>query len=623
MRSLQPVRIAALFCLTSFGVLSTASLTAPAPPTATKRVLLLHEGAVGFSPIRERFGSSFIRAVRSAESARIEVYEETFETSRFPGPEQFRLARDFLTNKYAGQKIDVIVTMGVPPLALARQTRERIGNPAIVATLSPTGQIDGNDNVTGLQGGFFINGTIDLALTLQPDTQSVIVIDGSLEDDRDLRAEVERQVKARTRPVGLVYLQDLPLSDVVSRVAAAPEHSVVLFIKQNMRTRSQPMSPFDTLAEVVRASRVPVFSQVEEYVGLGILGGYVWDFEVDAGRMAEMAVRLATGASVRDVPSGRNTYKTLLDWRQLQRWRISESRLPAEAIVLFRQQSFFEQYRRYVVGGMIVFVAQLALIVGLLVERAWRLRAEAEAQRTRDNLAHFTRVSAMGELAASLAHELNQPLTAILTNAQAASRLLAAPTQLTPQLKEILQDIVDDDKRATAVIGRMRELVSKHVTERGPVDMNEIIHSVMKLVASDAAFREVSIDLELATARLTVEGDRVQLQQVILNLVLNALEATSASDRSPRRAIISTSTSDSHSVHVAVRDNGPGLSEGNETQVFEPFFTTKGSGMGMGLSIARSIIESHGGKIWARNGSDTGAEFHFTIPRLATAPSGD
>jgi PAS domain S-box-containing protein len=379
-RSLKSVRIAALVSLLSLGLASKAGLAAPTPTSVPKRVMLLHEGVVGFSPVRDRFDAAFIRAIRSAPSAQIEVYEETFETVRFPAPEQFPLVRDFLTSKYAGRKIDVIVTLGIGPLALARQAREMLGNPAIVATLPPTGRIDRTDNVTGLQGGIFINATIDLALTLQPDTRSVLVVDGGFEGNEDLRGEVERQIKARSHHVDLAYLKDLPMNDVVSRVATAPDHSIVLFIKQNIRTRTQPLAPFDALAEVVSASRVPVFSQMEEYVGLGIVGGYVWDFEVDARRMAEMAVQLAAGASARDVPSGRNTYKTVLDWRQLQRWGIPPSRVPAGSVVLFRPQSFFELYRRYVLGGAFVFSVQFALIIALLVQRGRRRRAEEESR---------------------------------------------------------------------------------------------------------------------------------------------------------------------------------------------------------------------------------------------------
>lgn len=279
----------------------------------------------------------------------------------------------------------------------------------------------------------------------------------------------------------------------------------------------------------------------------------------------------------------------------------------------------FEAYRPYIVAGVAVLLAQTILIVGLLAERAWRRRAEREAQRTREDLAHLTRVSAMGELAASLAHELNQPLTGILCNARAAMHLLAAGNPPLSEVRQILQDIVDDDKRASEVIGRIRDLVKKRETDRAEVDVNEVVHSMVKLVTGDSIMCQVSLGTELAPARLIVEGDRVQLQQVVLNLLLNAIEATSASDRFPREIVIGTVAADRDLVHVSVRDNGAGLRVGTEARVFEPFFTTKESGMGMGLSIARSIVESHGGAIWAEPGAGHGALFHFTLPRLAAA----
>jgi signal transduction histidine kinase len=365
-----PIARVAGSCLVILAPVCVAAQT-PAP----KGVLVLHQ-ATGGARVRAQFDEAFLKAVESADAGPIEVYFETFETSRFPGPEQFRVVRDFLTNKYADLHIDVIVAEGSHSLTLARQTRERLGNRPIVAMVAAAGQIDIDDNITGLQGGFFINGTIDLALALRPDTESVVVIDGSLDHNGDMRAEVERQVKARSRPVGLVYLHDLPLTDVVSRGAAAPKHSIVLFIRQHMRTASESVSTIEALEQVVSVSPVPVFGHMEPWVGLGIIGGYTWNAEADSRRLAEMAVRIATGASVRDVPSGRNTYRTVLDWRQLQRWHVPESRLPAGSIVLFRQPSFFDQYRRYVVFGLLIFTVQLALI-GLLAQRIGRRRAEA------------------------------------------------------------------------------------------------------------------------------------------------------------------------------------------------------------------------------------------------------
>ena len=245
-----------------------------------------------------------------------------------------------------------------------------------------------------------------------------------------------------------------------------------------------------------------------------------------------------------------------------------------------------------------------------------RKRAELEAQRTRQELAHVTRVSAMGELTASLAHELNQPLTGILTNAQAARRLLDAPTPDIAELRAILRDIVDDDRRAADVIQRMRDLLRKGESEMQRLDLGRLVRGVLKLLGSDAVIRDVTVALDLDTHPTIVTGDRVQLEQVLLNLVVNAMEAVSERGGSDRTVIVRTRNVEGQGVEVSVEDSGPGLRRGTQHLVFEPFYTTKNTGMGMGLAIARSIIDAHGGKIWAENNA-RGATFVFQLPRAS------
>ena len=243
-----------------------------------------------------------------------------------------------------------------------------------------------------------------------------------------------------------------------------------------------------------------------------------------------------------------------------------------------------------------------------------RKHAEMEAQRSRQELAHFTRVSTMGELTASLAHELNQPLTGILANAQAAQRFLDARPPDLGEVRAILSDIVDDDKRAGEVIQRLREFLRKGEAELSLLDINVLVRDVVKLVTSDALIRNITIRLDLVAEAPTVSADRVQLQQLVLNLLLNAMEAMTESDREHRLVVVHTRLTEAPAVHVEIEDAGSGLRSGTEDLVFEPFYTTKHSGMGMGLSIARSIVEGHGGAIWAVNNTSRGATFHFTVP---------
>ena len=249
-----------------------------------------------------------------------------------------------------------------------------------------------------------------------------------------------------------------------------------------------------------------------------------------------------------------------------------------------------------------------------------RKRAEIEAQRTRQELAHSARVSTMGELTASLAHELNQPLAGIMSNAQAAKRFIDATPPDYSEIGAILADIVNDDKRAADVIHRMRELLVKGESKIERVDLNGVAQDVLKLISSDVIIRNVKVVAELAPRPLIILGDRVQLQQLFLNLLLNAMEAMGDGSAGERTVTVLTRAID-RSAEVLVADTGPGVAPGTESIMFEPFYTTKRSGMGMGLSIARSIVRAHGGEISARNGAGRGATFQFVLPLTpATVP---
>lgn len=243
-----------------------------------------------------------------------------------------------------------------------------------------------------------------------------------------------------------------------------------------------------------------------------------------------------------------------------------------------------------------------------------RKRAELDAQRSRHELAHCTRISTMGQLTASIAHELNQPLTGILTNARAGLRFLDAVPPDLGEVREILHDIADDDKRAGEVIQRLRALLRKEEPERVLLDLNDIVRDVVRLLSSDAIIRNVIVAMDLASQPILLPGDRVELQQVVLNLLLNAMEAMAEIDEGDQTITITTACPSPETAHVAIRDNGPGLRPGFDELIFEPFFTTKTTGMGMGLAIARSIVEWHGGVIWATNHPRGGAVVHVSLP---------
>jgi C4-dicarboxylate-specific signal transduction histidine kinase len=229
-------------------------------------------------------------------------------------------------------------------------------------------------------------------------------------------------------------------------------------------------------------------------------------------------------------------------------------------------------------------------------------------------LAHANRVATMGQLAASIAHEVNQPIAATFTNAQAAPRWLGTQPPDLEEVRQALGRIGKDTNRAGDVIGRVRDLIKKAPPPKDSLDINKTIRDVIVLTCGEAVKNGVSAQTQFAEGLPLIQGDRIQLQQVILNLIINAIEAMSRVGEGSRRLLISTEKDGQDGVLVAVQDSGPGLTPANHEQLFEAFYTTKPSGLGMGLSICRSIIEAHGGRFWATANVPRGAVFQFTVP---------
>ena len=256
-------------------------------------------------------------------------------------------------------------------------------------------------------------------------------------------------------------------------------------------------------------------------------------------------------------------------------------------------------------------------VLASIIDISERKQAELDAARQRNELAHLSRVTMLGELSGSLAHELNLPLSAVLCNAQAAQRLLAHGDADLAELQEILGEIVSEDKRAGEIIRRLRLWLKKGEVQQHSLGINEVVQDVLKLMGSDLVNQNVTADVELTQDLPHVMGDPVQLQQVLLNLLVNGCDAMTDCDIPERRLLVRTGIENgngSNRVCVSVTDRGSRIPEEKMEQIFEPFFTTKAEGMGLGLSVCRTIIAAHRGKLWATNNADCGATFHFSLP---------
>ena len=348
------------------------------------------------------------------------------------------------------------------------------------------------------------------------------------------------------------------------------------------------------------------------------LGLWEWDLSKD-----EIWITPTRRAELGFPVSGKITFEDLISrWHPDDRDKVRQALRDA----IKNGKDYDAEFRRVLADGSVRWVASRGRVqvnkqgnpirlLGVSMDITARKQADLEAARQRHDLAHLARVNALGELSSSLAHELTHPITAILSNAQAAQRFLDADEVDLNEVREILNDIVTEDQRAGEVIHRLRRLLRKGEpqTHCDDIDLNEVIQDVLRLMRSDLINQNVTVDTDLAQNLPSVTGDRVQLQQVVLNLVLNACEAMTNYNSSERQLLIA-SKSENGTVRVSVTDRGGGIPEGKQEQVFDRFFTTKKEGMGLGLSICRTIIDAHRGKIWATNNAQCGATFHFSLP---------
>jgi signal transduction histidine kinase len=382
------------------------------------------------------------------------------------------------------------------------------------------------------------------------------------------------------------------------------------------------------LADLHATANVPLFADQGAHFGSGIVGGTMLITNDLSRNTADAAVRLLNGAppgSIRVPPElpGPPTF----DWRELRRWGISESRLPAGSVVRYRSPSLWQEHRLTVLGAAGALLVQSLLIVGLLYQRRARQRAEFDSRKNLSLAADASRRQSMSALTSSIAHELVQPIAAMAHNAQAGRLMITADRATPDEVREILSDIESEAVRAAQIIHRQRAMLRSHQLDKKPIDLHSVIRESLALVAHDTRARQIEATVNVSSNPCTIIGDQVLLQQVLVNLVMNAIDAMAETPPGGRRVTVSTEVR-AADVAVSVRDTGTGLSPQINGALFKPFVTTKANGIGIGLAIARTIVEAHDGTIEGHNNPEGGATFTVTLPRsetpkiLAGPPSG-
>jgi signal transduction histidine kinase len=588
-----------------------------------KRVLLLHSFGRDFAPWSE-YARTFREELTRQSPDPIDLYEASLATARFPDEEEGPFV-EYLRALFAKRRLDLIVAMGSPAVGFVQRHRQELSPsiPAVYtgverrrvsyATLTP------NDAVIAINNDYAA--VVENILRVLPETADIVVVIG----DSPIEKFWTEQLHIAFRPfegrVRFTWFNELSFEEMLKRATTLPRRSAIFFALLSVDAAGVPHEAGKALDRLHAVADVPIFSESSVFLGRGIVGGPLNSISALSLEAASVAVRIMGGerpGSINALPVGFSAPR--YDWRELQRWNISENQLPPGSEVDFRVPGIWEQYSSQLTAGLAVLLLQAAIISWLLIERSRRHTAEAEASNRRREVVRLNRVVTANVLSSSIAHELNQPLGAILSNTEAAQIMLKSNPPDLVQIGEILGDIVRDEQRASEIIGGLRNLLNnRNETDLKCFDLNDTVQEVVRIVAPEAARRKIALTAECTPDALPVRSDPIHLQQAMINLAMNGMDAMDDCDTGPRNLNIRTQqNAESGTAEVTVADSGKGIPEENLTSVFDAFFTTKPQGTGLGLPIARTIIQTYGGTIWAEN-RDRSAVFCFRLPLVKAA----
>jgi signal transduction histidine kinase len=582
-----------------------------------RRVLIIHAFGHAYSPWSDMAGSFRVELLKKSKEP-INLYEVSLDTARAQSRQDEAPFVEYIRALLAGRKVDLIVPIGAPSAFFVQRNRQLLfpDTPMLIVGAARRRISDNSlaENDAVVLSDLDLTEYLASILKLLPQTTDVAVVVGNSPVERYWTSELARAFQPFTDRVKIEWFNDLTFDAMLQRAAAMPPTTAILWFLLSEDAAGIPYLEERALDAMREVASVPIFGTGDYQMGRGIVGGALLPTQKLGALGADAALRILNGEKASAVKTPDVVLNsTAYDWRELRRWKISKNQLPPNSIVLFREPTAWEQYRWQIALAIGIILVQTALITVLVREHRRRQFAEVQSRQRMAELAHVNRFSTAGELTASIAHEINQPLGAILTNTETARAILKSPHPDMNELDEILGDILQDDQRATEVIRRMKSLLKKAPFELKQFDLKEIVQETIRFISALTVSRKFELVSVITAEALPVIGDRIQLQQVILNLVVNGIDAMKDTPSENRIISIRTSRAE-HFAQLSVLDRGSGIPEDKLKEVFEPFYTSKAEGMGMGLSIARTIVEAHNGQITAKNRDHGGASIRIRLP---------
>jgi signal transduction histidine kinase len=609
----------ALACI-AFLILATTGAFSAEP----RRVLMVHAFGHAYSPWSDMAGSFRAELIKQSKEP-IDLYEVSLDTARVQNPQAETPFVEYIHALLAGRNLDLIVPIGAPSAFFVQRNRQRLfpATPMLIVGADrrriPSSSLTENDTAVLLD--LDLPAYLANILRLRPETTDVAVVVGNSPVERYWTSELHRDFQLLADRVKIEWFNDLTFDEMLKRAAAMPPTSAVFWFLLSEDAAGVPYSQDSALEAMREVASVPIFGMGDFEMGRGIVGGPLMQIRKLGAQGAEVALRILKGEKPSAIKSPYVVFGApVYDWRELRRWNISENRLPPDSIVQFREPNVWERYRWQILAIAAILLAEAAVITGLVVERRRRQTAEFEVRQRLLKVLHLNRTAVAGALSASFAHELGQPLGAIHSYADAAMLYLKQSPPNLEKIERMLTSIQQDDLRAADIVTHIRGLLKKkHEVETQEFDLNDIITSTVEIMDAEALRNGIDLDAYRPNGPLPVRADRIQLQQALVNLAVNGIDAMRDCNRGKRRLSISTTLVNDSSVEVSVADTGAGIPPDKLNTVFDAFFTTKSQGTGLGLSIARTIVETFGGRIWAENRPGGGALFRFTLPLISSA----